>query len=300
MATALPGGSDPAPDRLFSMAALHRAWLLVRRNGPSAGTDHVTPKDFEHHLEVELKRLRHDILAGQYAPQPVNRFYIPKPSGKQRPITVWAVRDRVAQRVIHDYLSPVLELMFLDCSYGFRPGRSVPEAVAAVIRARDARLRWVVDADITSCFDSIPIDLLLSQVRTVVPSPLAVRLISQWLNTPVYKYPHLRAGVSQGGVISPQLANLYLHRFDQMMLAALPEARLVRFADDFVILCQRKREAWWGMAVAQRSLGNLKLHLNMEKTHVVHFAEGFTFLGVAFKGNWHSLLPGDMPDSPST
>ncbi|WP_119071496.1 reverse transcriptase domain-containing protein [Aggregatilinea lenta] len=284
--------ADPPPDQLFSPAALHRAWRLVRRSGPSAGTDRVTPQEFERNLEDELKRLRHDILSGQYHPNAVNRFYLPKPNGKRRPITIWAVRDRVAQRVIHDYLTPILEAIFLDCSYGFRPGRSTSDAVNAVIRARDAHLRWVVDADITACFDSIPPELLLPQVRSLVASGLAVHLIEQWLTTPVYKYPRLHAGVSQGGVISPQLANLYLHRFDQMILAALPEAALVRFADDFVILCRRKREAWWGLSVARRSLGNLKLHMNMDKTRVVHVDEGFSFLGATFKGNWNSALPG--------
>lgn len=286
-------GTDSPPEQLFSLAALHRAWRLVRRSSPSAGTDRVTPQEFERRLEDELTRLHHDILSGQYRPKPVNRFYLPKPNGKQRPITVWTVRDRIAQRVVLDYLTPILESVFLDCSYGFRPGRSVPDAIAAVIQARDAHLRWVVDADITACFDSIPPELLLPQVRSLVSSGLVIRLIEQWLNTPVYKYPHLRAGVSQGGVISPQLANLYLHRFDQMSQAALPEAVLVRFADDFVILCRRKREAWWGLAVAERSLGNLKLRLNMDKTRVVQFDEGFSFLGVTFKGSWHSPLPGN-------
>ncbi len=283
--------ADPLPEQLFSLAALHRAWRLVRRSGPSAGTDRVTPGEFERDLERELKRLRDDILTGAYRPQPVNRFYMPKPSGKKRPISVWAVRDRVAQRVIVDYLTPILETVFLDCSYGFRPGRSVPEAVYAVLTARDHNLRWVLDADIRDCFTSIPPDLLMAQVRTLVPSALAVNLIGLWLSTPVFKHSAILAGVSQGGVISPQLANLYLHRFDQMIQAVLPEARLVRFADDFVILCRRKREAWWALAVAQRSLGNLKLSLNMEKTRVVYFGEGFSFLGVTFKGNWHSLLP---------
>jgi len=289
----LPIFHDPPVEQLFSLAALHRAWRLVRRSGLSAGTDRVTPHNFERNLEGELKRLRHDILSGEYKPRPVSRFHLAKPNGKRRPITVWAVRDRVAQRVIHDYLTPILESVFLDCSYGFRPGRSVPDAVKAVAQARDANQRWIVDADITACFDSISPILLMPQVRSLVSSQLAIRLIEQWLHTPVYKYPRLCAGVSQGGVISPQLANLYLHRFDQMIHAALPEATLVRFADDFVILCRRKREAWWGLAVSERSLGNLKLHVNRNKTRIVHIDEGFSFLGVTFKGNWHSSLPGN-------
>jgi len=147
-------GVDPAPEQLFSLAALYRAWRLVRRSGSSAGTDRVTPQEFERQLEDELTHLRHDILSGQYQPKPVNRFYLPKPNGKQRPITVWTVRDRIAQRVVLDYLTPILESVFLDCSYGFRPGRSVVDAIGAVIRTRDRHLRWVVDADITACFDA--------------------------------------------------------------------------------------------------------------------------------------------------
>lgn len=285
MTTPKPQGADLAPDRLFSLAALRRAWRLVRRSGPSVGTDGVKLPDFERNLDDELKRLRHDILTGTYRPLPVNRFYLRKASGKRRPITVWTVRDRVAQRVIHDHLTPVLENVFLDCSFGFRPGRSVPEAVQAVVRARDANKRWVVDADIADCFDSIPLDLLMVQVRAAIPSALAVQLIELWIHTPVHKQPGAVAGVSQGGVISPQLANLYLHRFDQMIAAALPETPLVRFADDFILLNRRKNEARWALAVAQRSLRNLRLTLNMEKTRVVHFADGFTFLGVSFHNN---------------
>ncbi len=284
-------GADPAPDQLFSLAALHRAWRLVRRSGPSAGTDGVTVARFERSLDEELNRLRQEILSGTYRPQPVSRFYMLKPSGKRRPLTVWTVRDRIAQRVILDYLTPVLERVFLECSYGFRPGRSVPEAVQAVIRARDANQRWVVDADIAACFDSIPLDLLMVQVRSAIPSSLAVRLVEQWIHTPVHKQPHNKAGVSQGGVISPQLANLYLHRFDQMMLAALPETPLVRFADDFILLSRSKHEALWALSVARRSLRNLRLALNMDKTRVVHFAEGFTFLGVTFHNNQVGVLP---------
>ena len=226
-----PVKPDPAPDVLFSLEALHRAWRLVRRNGTSPGSDGMTAAQFDQNLAEEFAKLRGEILAGQYKPCPVKRFYVPKDSGKNRPLSLWALRDRVAQRVIHDYLTPILESQFLDCSFGFRPGRSIEEAVGAIVQARESNRRWVVDADIASCFDRIPINLLMAQVRTLVPSRLAVRLIQQWLHTPVAGQYGEKAGVSQGSVISPQLANLYLHRFDQMILAALPEARLVRFAD---------------------------------------------------------------------
>lgn len=284
--------TNPPPEVIFSQEALRRAWRSVRRNGPTPGTDKVTPDRFERDLKAELSRLRKEILSGAYQPQPVQRFYMRKASGKKRPGALWAIRDRVAQRVIVDTLTPLFERFFLDCSYGFRPGRSVPEATQAVIKGRDRNRRWVLDADIRECFDSIPVDLLMAQVRTVVRSRLAVKLIQKWLETPVVGEKNTLSGVSQGSVISPQLANLYLHRFDQMMQAALPETTLIRFADDFVVLCRRKQEARWSMDVARRSLENLRLQLNMSKTRVVHFNDGFTFLGVTFKGSWHSPLLG--------
>ena len=276
---------NPAPAVLFSDNALRRAWQMVRRNGNSPGIDGVTMQTFARQLDVELKRLRGEVLSGQYQPQPVKRFYVEKTSGKNRPLALWTVRDRIAQRVIHDYLTPIFEGMFLPCSYGFRPGRSTADAVAAVERAYQSKRRWVVDADIQACFDSIPIDLLKRQVKRSVPSTLARRLIGQWLDTPVQGQLGERAGVSQGSVISPQLANLYLHRFDQMIFSALPGVFLVRFADDFVVLCRRRDEAEWALTVAGRSLANLKLQLNPDKTRVVHFQEGFSFLGIQFKGN---------------
>lgn len=279
---------DPAPEVLFSMNALRRAWQSVRRNGASPGTDSITPEQFEQRLDAELNRLRQQILGGTYQPQPVRRFYVKKESGKQRSISIWAMRDRVAQRVVLDYLTPLFESFFLECSYGFRPGRSTGMAVQAIIRERDSGLIWVLDTDIADCFGSIRLDMLTAQLHRVVPSPFVLTLIDLWLHTPVgSRESHEKAGVSQGGVISPQLANLFLHRFDEMMLAALPQARLIRFADDFVVLCRTEQEVIWSLEVARRSLENLHLALNMRKTRIVHFDEGFTFLGCTFKGRWH-------------
>jgi group II intron reverse transcriptase/maturase len=248
----------------------------------------MTQEQFEAKLDGELNRLRQHILGGTYQPQPVRRFYVKKASGKQRPISIWAMRDRVAQRVVLDYLTPLLEGLFLDCSYGFRPGRSVQQAVQAVIQGRENGLLWVLDTDISDCFGSISLDLLTAQLQRVVPSRFVLKLIDLWLHTPIgSRQSHESVGVSQGGVISPPLANLFLHRFDEMMIAALPQVRLVRFADDFVVLCRSEQEAAWSLEVARRSLENLHLALNMRKTRLVHFDEGFTFLGFTFKGRWH-------------
>lgn len=275
------------PEILFSMNALRRSWRMVRRNGGSSGSDGQKPQQFEERLIEELNRLRQQIIGGTYKPQPVRRYFARKASGKQRPICIWALRDRVAQRVIHDYLTPVLEEIFLESSYGFRPNRSVNDAVRALIQARNTGLRWVLDADITDCFGSIKPALMMAQVQRVVQSPVVCNLIMQWLHTPVHGNSHDVAGISQGGVISPQLANLYLHRFDEMIAAALPQVRLIRFADDFVILCHGEDDATWSLEVARRSLANLHLMLNMRKTRITNFEEGFVFLGVTFKGDAH-------------
>ncbi len=277
--------SDNSPERLFSMNALRRAWHQVRRSGKSAGTDGMTLDAFEASLNQELNRLRQQIIGGTNQPQPVHQFFIPKKSGKMRPIQVWSVRDKIAQRVVVDYLTPILEEHFLDCSYGFRPGKSVQQAIDGVTLIRDTGYRWVVDADISDCFGSIDLDLLMGQVQRLVPVDVIVRLVEQWLYTPINDQTPAIAAVSQGGVISPLLANLYLHRFDEMMLASLPQSRLVRFADDFITLSASEEVAVWSLDVARRSLENLKLKLNMRKTRIVHFDEGFAFLGYQFLEN---------------
>jgi group II intron reverse transcriptase/maturase len=284
------------PETLFSPDAMRRAWRMVRKNGQSPGTDRVTPRQFERHLDPELRRLREEVLDGSYRPQPVQRYYQVKASGKKRPLTIWAVRDRVAQRVVLDYLTPLLEGLFLDCSYGFRPGRKITDAVHAVATAYRQNLRWAVDADISECFDSIPVGPLLAQTQTVIASPFVVHLIDLWLNTVVAGRRGDQAGVSQGAVISPLLTNLYLHHFDQIIVTRLPETCLVRFADDFVILCRRKQEAIHALGIAQQTLTAMRMRMNAAKTRVVHFDEGFTFLGVGFKGSHQRVLSGSLLD----
>jgi group II intron reverse transcriptase/maturase len=274
-----------SPGRLFSMNAMRRAWNQVRRGGKSPGTDGMTLDAFEARLNLELNRLRQQIIGGTYQPRPVRQFFIPKKSGKLRPIQVWSVRDKVAQRAVVNIITPLLEAQFLECSYGFRPGRSVGMAVDAVTQGRDTGYGWVLDADISDCFGAIDLKLLMGQVERLIDEEPVVRLIQQWLHTPVDGELGIVAGVSQGGVISPALANLYLHRFDQMMLASLPQSKLIRFADDFITLNTSEEAASWSLDVARRSLENLRLQLNMRKTRIVRFDEGFTFLGYQFNKN---------------
>jgi retron-type reverse transcriptase len=169
----------------------------------------------------------------------------------------------------------------------------VADAAEAVLAARDAGRRWVVDADIEDCFGSIHTGRLMKRVRVEVPERVVADLIEKWLQAQVYNPARggpATAAASQGGVITPLLANLYLHSFDVQITQRVPYGTLVRFADDFVILCRRKRQARTAQAAARQALGRLRLKLNQHKTRIVHFDEGFKFLGVFFVRNEHYTL----------
>ena len=284
------GGETPL-ERLFSPEALARAWLQVRANGGGPGVDGVTIRTFEADLEKQLESLRQELIAGTYRPCPVRRVLVPKPREGLRPLAIWTLRDRVAQRVVHDYLSPLLEGEFLECSFGFRPGRGVAEAVQAVLAHRDEGYRWVLDADIRDCFDSMDRRLLMVSLQGRVQHRGLLRLTEAWLKARVMNAlpGHSgEAGASQGGILSPLLCNLYLHPFDVALTRQ--GYRLVRYADDLLVLCRRKREAEQAGQVARAALHKLRLRLNPYKTQVVHFDQGFKFLGVFFLRNEHFYL----------
>jgi group II intron reverse transcriptase/maturase len=253
----------------------------------------VTIRQFRRALDENLSELREQLVSGTYEPRPVKRVIVPKANGGLRPLAIWTVRDRIAQRVVHDYLVPIVEPRFLDCSYGFRPGRSVEDAVDAILEARDAQRRWVVDADIEDCFGSLDERLLMRQVRSFVTDEAVITLIEKWLHARVYnpvRGQPRRAMASQGGVITPLLANLYLHRFDVEVTRKVPYGTLVRFADDFVVLCQRRRQADMALTAVRQALGRIRLRLNRRKTQLAHVDEGFKFLGVFFLRNEHFYL----------
>ncbi len=274
----------------FSADALHRAWRQVRASGGGAGVDGESIRAFEAELDVKLAELAQELETGAYRPRGVRRVFVPKPKAGLRPLAIWTLRDRVAQRAVHNYLDPVFEARFLDCSHGFRPGRSVQTAVRDVLAARDAELRWVLDADVRDCFDEIRPDLLMRLVRDVVKDKVILRLLEAWLQARILdaRGRSRTAGTAQGGVLSPLLCNVYLHVFDEAVTGQ--GLRLVRYADDLVVLCRRRREAQAAGRVVQRELGKLHLKLNPHKTQVVHFDEGFKFLGVFFLRNEHFWL----------
>ncbi|MDW8318524.1 MAG: group II intron reverse transcriptase/maturase [Anaerolineae bacterium] len=266
----------------FGAEALRRAWQQVKANGGGPGVDGLDIAAFEAHLDAHLAALQTELCQGTYRPQPVRRVLIPKRNEGLRPLAIWTLRDRVAQRAVLNALEPIFEPQFLACSHGYRPGRSTQTASDAVVAARNEGLRWVLDADIQDCFDSIDPELLMQMLRRQVRDRHMLRLVELWLQARILSASgQVRAaGAAQGGVLSPLLSNIYLHPFDVALTRQ--GLRLVRYADDFVVLCRRRRDAEEAQAAAEAALQDLRLQLNPHKTRLVHFDQGFKFLGRFF------------------
>ncbi len=274
-------------DRIFRSDILWRAWEEVRQNGGSAGIDGITIEDVESGSGKEfLGRIAQDLKAGVYRPKPVLRVYIPKPDGKRRPLGIPTVRDRVVQQACRIVIEPIFEANFQDNSYGFRPRRSAGQAVKEV---KEALVKgwWVVDADIESYFDRIDHDLLMSLLKRRISDRRVLKLIRQWLKVGVMAegdWTATEVGSPQGGVISPLLANIYLHVLDMYWAEQYASlGKLVRYADDSVVICSTKRQAEQVLEKIKRIMTRIKLTLHPAKTRIVDLGrEGFDFLGFHF------------------
>lgn len=268
------------PELLFSRQRLQQAWLAVKQAGGGVGIDGVTLAEFARPEAGHLERLRRELVAGSYKPHPVRQVLVPKPGGGLRALGIWALRDRVAQRAVYDLIAPSFEAIFLPCSFGFRPGRSVADAVRQVCAHRDQHLRWILDGDIYHCFDEIDSTILMPLVRRRVRDPLLLRYIHGWLKADIFNSldgVSRQAGVGQGSVLSPLLANVYLHEMDVALTRQ--GLALVRYADDFVVCCRRKSEADAARQAAAAILKTLRLRLRPDKTGIVHLDEGLEWLG---------------------
>lgn len=276
---------------------LTEAWKTVKRNGGSAGIDGVSIKDIEHspgRVEEFLKVIQEELKTKTYHPKPVKRVYIPKSDGKLRPLGIPTVKDRVVQAALHLIIEPIFEQDFLECSYGFRPERNAHQAVDAIKRAVSAGKTQVYDADLKGYFDSIPHDKLMKAVERRIADQQVLKLIRKWLTAPIWEEGKPMSpndkGTPQGGVISPLLANIYLHWFDKVFHGTqgpgtTAKAVLVRYADDFVILA---RNLTGGMIawVEKEMEGRFGLTINREKTKIRNLTEdkeSLDFLGFTLR-----------------
>jgi len=275
-------------DKTYAPANLTSAFHKVWKNGGSAGADEQTVAHFARRAEEELQRLHEQLRGGAYRPQPVRRAWIDKPgSNEKRPLGIPAVRDRIVQGALRHVLEPIFETDFAEHSYGFRPGKGAKDALRRVDTLLKAGHVWVVDADLKSYFDTIPHDRLLALVKERVADGRVLALVESFLRAGVLEeskgWQPTERGTPQGGVISPLLANLYLNPLDHQMAAA--GWAMVRYADDFVILCRSEAEAHAALAAVRAWVNEAGLTLHPEKTRVVDASApgGFDFLGYHFE-----------------
>ena len=273
-------------DKVHPERILNAAFSQVAANKGAAGVDHVTVKMFEDRLEENLKTLSEDLRTGHYRPQQIRRHYIPKPGSKEkRPLGIPTVRDRVVQTALLNVIEPIFERDFAERSYGFRPGRGCKDALRRVDQLLKEGYTFIVDADLKSYFDTIPHDRLLAMVAKKVSDGRVLNLIESFLKQGVLD--GLREwtpeeGSPQGGCISPLLSNIYLDPLDHLM--AQQGFEMVRYADDFVILCRSPEDAARALALVQQWTAEAGLKLHPDKTKIVSAVESsFDFLGYRFE-----------------
>ena len=274
-------------DKVYKRANLDSAFASVKRNGGAPGIDHVRVTKYEQEYEHYQETLQRELQNGKYRPKPLRRKYIEKAGSREmRPLSIPTVRDRTVQKAVVNVLEPIYEKDFAPTSYGFRPGRGCKDALREVEKQLNDGLFWVVDADLKSYFDTIPHQPLIQRLTEKISDGRMLELIELFLTQGVMdgmKEWNPENGTPQGGVISPLLANIYLDPLDWKMQK--DKHCMIRYADDFVILCRSREEADTVLAIAREWVNENGLTLHPEKTRVVDMSQAgnsFDFLGYRF------------------
>jgi RNA-directed DNA polymerase len=274
-------------DKVYAPATLEAAWERVQVNDGAAGVDGESIERFEAREDVYLAELSTALRTGEYRPQPIKRVEIPKGDGRTRPLGIPTVKDRVVQTAVKFALEPIFEATFQPTSYGFRPGRGCRDALREVAQLIADGYTYVVDADFESYFDTIPHERLMERVEERISDGRILDLLRSWLKQDIMRDLQRwtpTEGTPQGAVISPLLANVYLHPLDELMAAR--GYRMVRYADDFVVLCRSREQADAALAEIRDWVTNNGLRLHPNKTHVgdcLVAGQGFEFLGYRFE-----------------
>ena len=277
-------------DKVYAERNLWAAFQQVAKKKGAAGVDHVSVADFERNTPENLWDLSDALRTGTYKPQSVKRVHIPKPgTNETRPLGIPTVRDRIVQAAIVNVIEPIFERDFAEQSYGFRPGRGCKDALRQVNELLKKGHHYVVDADLKSYFDKIPHDQLMDRLKTKIADGPLLLLIEAFLKASILDAMsewNPEAGAPQGAVLSPLLSNIYLDPMDQLLGQAGFE--MVRYADDFVILCRTPEEAQKALETVREWVAENGLTLHPEKTKIVDVRnEGFDFLGYHFKATHH-------------
>ena len=278
-------------DKVYSTDNLRTAWKKVKQNKGSAGSDHQIIPAFEENLEKNLERIHHQLKNRRYYPHSIRRVWIPKPGkrNEKRPLGIPTIRDRIVQTALRQVIEPIFEHSFSDNSYGFRPNRGCKTALREVDRLLKSGFTWVVDIDLKSYFDTIDHEILMERIGEKISDSRILELIRQFLNQKVLDTARgwtPERGSPQGAVISPLLSNIYLDPLDKQM--EKEGYKMIRYADDMVILCKTRKEAEAAMKSLSDWVSRAKLELHPEKTCIVDstLPGGFDFLGYHFERNY--------------
>jgi group II intron reverse transcriptase/maturase len=281
-------------DKIYNMDNILKAFKLVKKNNGAPGIDGETIEYFGSLLDAKIKEIHGELKEGNYKPSPVRRTYIEKDDGTKRPLGIPTVKDRVVQQAVRNVVEPIFEPYFHPSSYGYRPEHSCQRAVAkAETFLNKWGLEYVVDMDLSKCFDTLNHELIIESVNEKISDGKVLKLIRSFLESGILEdgaFQETSIGSPQGGVISPLLMNIYLDGFDKNMMAR--GIRIVRYADDILIFAKTKSEAGMYRALATKILQDeLKLTVNVKKTHITNIDDGVPYVGFIIKKDGISIQP---------